>query len=178
MANGGSDRIRITKDDLTPAQDRQRQVTPDKQAPGPRRGLLIVGSVIAGIAIIVLVVLVLAQAPSPNRKCWQELQAALVSLGEAPGPGHFRLALKRLKNIDLTDVTDGDLIEAHRLALDLIQYQVDYPDTAEGVARAIRNGATLDVANLLRHLEMGVEGEDKVAQLSKLLDSLEQRYAN
>ena len=178
METDPSNKIRITMADLDVADAGGRGVSTRSVASGQRRILLIAGAVLCGIVVMVFAVVLVTQRLSPNRRCWREIRGAVLSLGEASGQGHFRVALMSLKRMDLTKVTDGDLLEVHQLALEMIQYRVDYPDSSEGFGKAFTDGLTLNVTNVLKHLEMAFEGENEAAKLDELLARLEQRYGS
>ena len=176
METDPSNKIRVTMADLDVAEAGERGVSTRSVASGQRRILLIAGAVLVGIVVMVFAVVLVTQRLSPNRRCWRELRGAILSLGEAPRQGHFRVTLRQLKGIDLSEVTDGDLVEAHQLALEMIQYAVDYPANSKGFSKLIEEGATLDITNILKHLEMAFDGEDKAEKLDRLLELLERRY--
>jgi hypothetical protein len=177
MSNAGHDRIRITKEEVEqgyrcgapPA-----LVTGGSKEPRARgRKVAIAVAIGGGILILLAIVLLFVLRETPNERCWKELSSVVrLAEGGQGSPERANRILIRLKAIQTSDVTDGDLLEAYDLSVKLFQYAVDYPDGIEGYWKAFEEGLFLRLDKIKQHLEV----EDKVERLAGLWEVLERRY--
>lgn len=175
MAEEKNDRIVIRHEDLKWTTQAQPRATLGKQAEGKRRLLLITGAAAAGLVLLVLIGVAVLHR-TPNYRCWRQLRAAVIVLPKDPSPGHVIVALRRLEEVDLGSVTDGDLVEAHRLSVEVLKYLRDYPSAWEAFKKGFKAGASLDLEEIIRIVEGAVTMPEKTERWGDLLEKLERKY--